>query len=202
MKRRQLIAFFSLLALLLVLSIYLIFADPPELAITLPTSSPTAEPIASPSSQPTAPPSPVASPSALLYPVVKVVDGDTIKVSINEAIETIRLVGIDAPESVDPRRPVECMGKEASMYLTVLLTGQSVQLIVDPTQADRDRYGRLLRFVLLADGTDVGLELISQGFAQEALYSTQPHQFRSLYLEAQKKAEASNRGLWDEQICL
>lgn len=146
-----------------------------------------------------------ATPSATIneiaVPVAKVVDGDTIKVLINSKTETVRIVGINTPETVDPRKPVECFGREASDKMKELVENKTVSLETDATQSDRDRYGRLLRFVFLVDGTDVGLALIEQGFAKEALYSNTPHKYHQAYLDAQKQAEEAGRGLWKVGVC-
>ena len=142
-----------------------------------------------------------ATPAADLYAVTKVVDGDTIKVTIDDRIETVRLVGINTPETVDPRRSVECMGKEASAFAQQLVLGAVVRLEKDPTQGDRDRYGRLLRFVFLSDGTDVGKALLLAGFAHESLYSSKPHRYRTEYLSAQATAQVGQKGLWNPSAC-
>lgn len=141
------------------------------------------------------------SPSAKLHQVIKVIDGDTIKVDVDGKIETVRLVGIDTPETVDPRRPVECMGMAASNFAKALLEDRLVRLETDSTQGDRDRYGRLLRFVFLQDGTDVGKLLLLGGYAQESLYSSKPHKYRSAYVEAEQQARAQQLGLWNSAIC-
>ncbi len=134
------------------------------------------------------------------YLVEKVVDGDTIKVRMNGSLETVRLVGINTPESVDPRKEVECFGVQASDVLEEILLNQSVTLQSDDTQADRDRYGRLLRFVFL-DGQDVGLWLLQEGYARESLYSDTPHVYRDAYLAAEQAAQETGRGLWGEGVC-
>jgi micrococcal nuclease len=134
------------------------------------------------------------------YLVTKVRDGDTIEINYNGKTEAVRLVGINTPETVDPRRPVQCFGKEASNKLKALLTQKAVSLETDATQSDRDRYGRLLRFVFL-DGQDVGLIMLKEGYAQESLYSSVPHLYRDLYLTAQKEAQDNERGLWSPDAC-
>lgn len=143
-----------------------------------------------------------ASNSADVYRVSRVVDGDTLKVIIADKEETVRIVGINTPETVDPRRSVECFGKEASLRAQELLSGQLVRLERDSTQSDRDRYQRLLRFVFLADGTDVGLQLIQEGMAMESLYSSIPHQYHQLYVTAEEAARSSQVGLWASDACL
>ena len=76
--------------------------------------------------------------------VVRVIDGDTIQVQFSNQTETVRLIGIDTPETVDPRKPVQCFGREASDYAKGLLAGRIVSLEFDGTQGDRDKYHRLL----------------------------------------------------------
>lgn len=139
--------------------------------------------------------------SAAWHPVISVTDGDTFRVNLNGKTETVRLVGINTPETVDPRKPVECFGQQASDALKQLLSGQTVRLETDPTQSERDRYGRLLRFAFLPDGTDIGLWLLENGYAQESLYSDVPHRYREKYLQAQQQAEEEHRGLWDPETC-
>ncbi len=85
--------------------------------------------------------------------VVKIVDGDTIKVKIGGSTETVRLIGVDTPETVHPNRPVEYFGKEASAFTKRMANGKSVRLEDDPECTNRDKYGRLLRYVYLPDGT-------------------------------------------------
>lgn len=139
-----------------------------------------------------------ASPSA--YPVIKVLDGDTIAVNLDNKNEVVRLVGINTPETVDPRKPVECFGEESSRKLKALLEGKVVSLEGDATQSDRDRYGRLLRFVFI-NGEDVGLVMLREGYAAESLYSDVPHKYRDAYLEVQREAQESKRGLWGDRAC-
>lgn len=140
-----------------------------------------------------------STPDPTLQLVEKVVDGDTIKVRIGGKTETVRLVGINAPESVDPRKTVECFGREAAARLTELVADRQVTLQVDDTQADRDRYGRLLRFVFVED-QDVGLQLLQEGYVLEALYG-RPHVYHDAYVAAQQVAETEGRGLWAVGAC-
>lgn len=141
-----------------------------------------------------------ASSSAELYQVVSVTDGDTLKVTINSKTETVRVIGINTPETVDPRKPVECFGKQASDRAKQILTGQKVSLEADPSQSDRDRYGRLLRYIFLENGTDYGLAMIKDGYAQEYTYQT-PHKYQLQYRMAQQEAQQAQRGLWAEDAC-
>ncbi len=135
------------------------------------------------------------------YEVVGVSDGDTIKVQISENIETVRIVNINTPESVDPRKPVECLGKEAGEKMKELVQGKVVTLEIDETQTDKDRYNRLLRFVFLEDGTDVGLEMIKLGYAYSTPYGNSPHKFLDLYELSEQEAKDKQLGLWNPEVC-
>lgn len=137
--------------------------------------------------------------TAELYQVVSVVDGDTIKVNYQGKITSVRLIGVNTPETVDPRKSVECFGQEASNYLKSKLNGQTVTLIADPTQSDRDKYDRLLRYVYL-DGKDVGLDIISNGYGYEYTYNL-PYEKQGSYLAAQTSAENAGKGLWASGVC-
>ena len=135
---------------------------------------------------------------SVLYPVSRVVDGDTIRVMIEGEEKVVRLVNVNAPESVDPRREVECMGMEASEMMKELAAGKRVRLEKDETQQDKDRYGRLLRFVFLEDGRDVGLEMIRLGYAQSTPYGSEPHVYLEKYDAAAEEAREAGLGLWGE----
>ena len=133
--------------------------------------------------------------------VTKVTDGDTIEVNIKDVIEKVRLIGVDTPETVDPRKPVQCFGKEASNKTTELLLGKKVQLEEDTTQGDRDKYGRLLRYVLLEDGTNVNKLLIQDGYAYEYTYNL-PYKYQSEFKKAQVYASDKKQGLWADNVCV
>lgn len=134
------------------------------------------------------------------YRIVKVVDGDTVDADIDGKIERVRLIGINTPETVDPRRPVECFGKEASAEAKKLLSGKRVRLEADKTQSDRDKYGRLLRYVTTEDGVFFNLEMISLGYAYEYTYDL-PYKYQRRFKDAQKEAEAKGAGLWAPGAC-
>ena len=127
--------------------------------------------------------------------VQSVIDGDTIIVATESGDKTVRLIGIDTPE-VDPDRGgPECYGKEASEYLKQLLEASSVSLESDPSQADTDTYGRLLRFVFTSDGTNINKLLIENGYAKEFTYDV-PYRYQSEFVTAQRTAQEQKRGLW------
>lgn len=123
--------------------------------------------------------------------VTNVVDGDTFKVQL-DTVETVRIIGIDTPETVHPSKPVQCFGKEASAKLKELLAGEEVLLEKNPAE-DRDKYDRLLRYVDL-DGEDIGARMIEEGYAYS--YKQYPHPRLAAYNELEKEARNENRGLW------
>lgn len=133
--------------------------------------------------------------------VTKIVDGDTIKVNLNGKEETVRLIGIDTPEVVDPRRPVQCFGRQASNKTKEVLNEKSVRLESDATQNNRDKYGRLLRYVILADGTNFNKYMISEGFAYEYTYKSNPYKYQEEFRKAQKEAREKGVGLWATGAC-
>lgn len=138
--------------------------------------------------------------SAELYDVVKVVDGDTVDVSIDGRVERMRLIGINTPETVDPRRPVQCFGIEASNKAKGLLEGQRVELESDSTQGERDKYGRLLRYIRLRDGRNFNELMISEGYAYEYTYNS-PYKYQQEFKRAETSAREAKRGLWADSAC-
>ena len=126
--------------------------------------------------------------------VVRVVDGDTIVVRLDGTEQSVRLIGIDTPETTKGKN--ECAGKEATTSLRMLIGGEPVLLIADDTQADRDRYDRLLRYVEV-DGQDAGLSLIEHGLAREYTYrESDPYVRQDRYRAAHDRARADNEGGW------
>ncbi|MFH0873458.1 MAG: thermonuclease family protein [Candidatus Komeilibacteria bacterium] len=134
------------------------------------------------------------------YAIVSVTDGDTFKVSIDGKTETVRAIGIDTPETVDPRKPVQCFGVEASKRAKVLLTGKRVKLQADPTQDNRDKYSRLLRYAWLEDGTFFNLTMVADGYAVEYTYQT-PYQYQQEFKRAEADARTKKLGLWADNAC-
>lgn len=130
--------------------------------------------------------------SARLVTVRRAVDGDTLELTDGTRV---RLIGINTPESVDPRRPVEYMGKEASAYTAELLTGK--EILLEPGRQPVDRYGRTLAWIWLPDGLFVNALLVLEGYAQVATYADNPDH-ADLLLRCQREAQAAGRGLWAE----
>ncbi len=137
----------------------------------------------------------VASSTSSRYAVVSIVDGDTVDVMLESGVERLRLIGIDTPETVDPRKPVECFGLEASRRAKEILTDEKVRLEHDPSQGERDKYGRLLRYVFLSDGTNVNLQMVAEGYAHEYTHSL-PYQYQAEFRAAETSARAAGAGLW------
>ena len=130
--------------------------------------------------------------SELTVPVVDVVDGDTIEVSIGDQVEDVRYIGVDTPESVAPDQPVECFGKEASRFNAELVSGERVRLVFDAER--RDRYGRLLAYVYV-DELFVNAELVRRGFAR-TLTIAPNDSFAARFDALQRAAGSAGRGLW------
>jgi micrococcal nuclease len=121
--------------------------------------------------------------------VVSIVDGDTL---VLKATGTVRLIGIDTPETVDPRVPVQAFGAEASAALRQMVGSQQVRLTFEDQR--KDKYGRTLAYVYLADGTFVNLEMVRRGYAHA--YLDYPFQHMAQFRAAEREAREARRGLW------
>ena len=97
--------------------------------------------------------------------VIRVIDGDTIEVRIGHGRHSVRLLGVDAPETNHPTRSAEWGGRRATRFVKQRLQGRTIYLERDPLASDRDRYNRLLRYVHL-DGGKFNAEIIREGFAR------------------------------------
>jgi micrococcal nuclease len=127
------------------------------------------------------------------YRVEQVLDGDTIVVRrAGAADETIRLLGIDTPETHHPRKPVQCYGPEASAYTTRRLFGQIVRLEDDVER--HDIYGRRLAYVYL-DGHNFEEELLRKGYARLLVIEPNHAHARDM-LDDELNARARGVGLW------
>lgn len=129
-----------------------------------------------------------------LYTVTRFSDGDTITVDMNGQKETIRMIGVDTPETHDPDTPVQCYGPAASAYTKNLIGDQKVRLEADPTNQNRDRYDRLLRYVYLPDGRLVQEEIIKNGYG--FAYTSFPFTKKTQFVELEKIAKDAAKGLW------
>jgi len=136
-------------------------------------------------------PPPIASGT---YNVIEVDDGDTIVVDMNGIEETIRFIGVDTPETKDPRKPVQCFGKAATQFTKDLIGDKPVRLEADPTNTNRDRYNRLLRYIYLQDGTLLNAKIIEEGYG--FAYIGFPFEKMDEFSQKQNEARQNERGLW------
>lgn len=143
---------------------------------------------------------PAEAPQGDPYRLVRVVDGDTIRVNRGDGDVTVRIIGADTPETKHPRKPVECFGLEATAATERILGAGPVYLVTDATQDTRDRYGRMIAYVHAADGTDLAHALIAGGYAHEYTYRD-PYQRQRAYQAAETLAEREQRGLWADDAC-
>ena len=127
-----------------------------------------------------------------VYKVKRVIDGDTIVLS-NE--ERVRLIGVDTPETKHPYKPVEYFGKEAYRFTKKMVEGKRVKLEFD--WRERDRYGRLLAYVYLLDGTFLNAEIIKQGYG--FAYNKYPFKYLEEFRGYEQEARENKRGLWKER---
>jgi micrococcal nuclease len=134
------------------------------------------------------------------FTVTKVVDGDTIWVDGNGKRQKIRMIGMDTPETVDPRKPVQCFRLEASAQAKAILGGQSVYLETDPSQDTVDKYGRTLAYIWTSSGRLFNLDMITDGYAHEYTYYV-PYRYQQEFKAAQSDARAQERGLWSPNAC-
>jgi micrococcal nuclease len=121
--------------------------------------------------------------------VTRVVDGDTIVVA---GVGTVRLIGVDTPETVDPRTPVQSFGKEASEFTGRMAQGKVVRLEFDVQR--KDKYERTLSYAYLPDGTFLNAEIVKQGFGHA--YTTYPFRYLEQFKQFEREARAAKRGLW------
>jgi micrococcal nuclease len=119
---------------------------------------------------------------------------------MNGADEKVRLIGINTPETVDPRVPVQCFGKEAGERMKELADGKIVRLEYDETQNTRDIYSRLLAYVYLEDGEMLNRKMLAEGYAYEYSYML-PYKYQNEFRDHQSFAKSTSRGLWAPDTC-
>ncbi|UOQ43708.1 thermonuclease family protein [Halobacillus salinarum] len=128
--------------------------------------------------------------------VTKVVDGDTIDISLNGKEETVRMLLVDTPETVHPNKPVQKFGPEASAFAKETLSGKDIQLEYDGPK--RDKYGRLLGYVWV-DGHMFNQMLLEKGLARYAYVYDPPYTHAKEYIKAQNRAKKEKKGIWSVQ---
>lgn len=126
--------------------------------------------------------------------VVRVIDGDTVVLRLQGAIETVRLIGVDTPETVHPTKPIECFGPEASAFTHSVLKPKT-QVRVQRDVEARDRYQRLLVYIYLTDGTFINQELLRLGFAR-TLNIAPNTAFATRFASIETAARENQIGLW------
>ena len=130
--------------------------------------------------------------------VVKVIDGDTIEI---ETGERVRFIGVDTPETVHPKKSIQCYGREASNKMKSLLSNKWIYLEKDVSETYR--YGRLLRYIYLPNPDNpteaifIDEYLIENGYGKVITYPPDV-KYHDELLIAQKNAQAENRGLWQK----
>ncbi len=142
-----------------------------------------------------------SSPLGGVYTVSHVVDGDTVDAQDANGTIRIRLLGVNTPESVDPRRPNECYGKEASAYVKSVLQNRQVSIALDPQKPTMDDYGRVLAYVFRDDGLFVNKDLITKGFGYEYTYHKEVYKYQQDFKQAQSVAQKGGAGLWSANTC-
>ena len=121
--------------------------------------------------------------------VTRVIDGDTFEI---ESGQKVRMIGINTPEAVDTRKPVECYGKEASAHAKELLLDQDVVLVKDISETDP--YGRLLRYVYVGNNF-INKSLVEDGYAFATSYPPDIA-YQKEFQAAERDASFNKRGLW------
>jgi micrococcal nuclease len=128
--------------------------------------------------------------------IVRVVDGDTVRVRVDGQERSVRLIGIDTPETHKPGVRVECGGREASANAERLApVGAQATLTPDPSQDSVDRYGRLLAYVYV-NHRSLQLEQVYAGWAEVYVYRGHPFARTTAYERAQAVARRQHRGVW------
>jgi micrococcal nuclease len=115
-------------------------------------------------------------------------------------LKKVRMIGMDTPETVDPRKPLQCFGLEASAQAKTILAGQSVYLETDPSQDTVDKYGRTLAYVWTTSGQRFNLDMIADGYAHEYTYYL-PYRYQKEFKAAENDARNQERGLWPPAAC-
>lgn len=141
--------------------------------------------------------------------ITRAIDGDTVDVEFTDALKDndrvrVRLIGVNTPESVDSRKPVQCFGKEASAHTAELVAGITIEhpatLVMDASQGEYDKYQRRLAYIYLPDGTMLNERIIADGYGFEYTYRT-PYAHQVRFKTAEKDAKSSHRGLWAPEAC-
>lgn len=192
-KARNVPGWLRALAAMCVLAALFVLAACENQEARSPTLTPPATPPATASPSAAAPTPEAALPPGLTpATVTRVIDGDTIEVEIGGVEYTVRYIGVNTPETVDPRRPVECFGREASDFNKGLVLGKAVGLEKDVSETDD--FGRLLRYVWVGEEM-VNAVLVREGYAQASAYPPDV-KYQAFFSQLQAEAREAGRGLW------
>jgi len=107
----------------------------------------------------------------------------------------VRMLGIDTPETVDPRKEEQCYGREASRVTKNLLEGKKVRLVFNQDREKQDRYQRYLAYVYIPDDILVNEMLLTQGYAREYTYG-KPYEVQKEFRKIEREAQKNKKGLW------
>jgi micrococcal nuclease len=141
-------------------------------------------------------PTVAAAQQAVSATVTRVVDGDTVIARGADGTESsVRLIGIDTPESVKPGTAVECGARAAAQTLRELVEGEAVTLTSDPTQDRVDAFGRLLAYVDVG-AIDAGEAMIRAGYSRVYVFENRPFQRIAAYRQAEQAAKSQDVGVW------
>lgn len=129
-----------------------------------------------------------------LYSINHFIDGDTISVNMNGTAQSIRLIGVDTPETHKRGAPVQCFGEAAAAFTMQTIGAGRVRLVADSESDNRDVYGRLIRYVYLPDGRNLDELLIQNGYGFAYLYF--PFTDSAQFAADQTRAQEQQKGLW------
>jgi len=142
-----------------------------------------------PAAQPPPEPAAPGTSQTETYLVKRVIDGDTLELSNGERV---RLIGVDTPETKDPRKLVQYFGEEAAAFTRRMVEGKRVRLEYDLER--KDKYGRTLAYLYLEDGTFLNAEIIRQGYG--FAYTRFPFKYLDEFRKLEREAREAERGLW------
>ncbi|MBP1159337.1 thermonuclease family protein [Rhodococcus sp. PvR099] len=139
---------------------------------------------------------PVARADPRAMTIEYVYDGDTVRVRDVDGELTVRVLGIDTPETVKAGYTVGCWGPESTAYARSTLDGAAVQVTIDPRADAVDDYGRTLAHLTLPDGSDYGTAAVRAGMAKAYAYGRSTGRLTEEIARAESEARASGAGLW------
>jgi micrococcal nuclease len=136
-------------------------------------------------------------PVSVGWRITRIVDGDTVDATKGRRTLTLRLIGIDTPETVHPTEPIECFGPQATAFASRRLLGERVALELDPSQGRLDYYDRTLAYVWTTEGVprQFNKAAIRRGYALEYTYDD-AYLWQEEFLRAQAAAAAGRLGVW------